>query len=384
MILSNATSFPTAVDFCRRLTEFATYEESGMQACAKFLAGELEKLGFSVRLDKLSNVFGEKAFERGSGTFLINTHFDTVGSSPRWSRNPLHASLEGERLYGLGTSDAKGGIAGTLCALGRMKNCRFRKLEVLFSNYEDNNATFDGQTWLGTPYFLEHNHLDADFGINVEGTVRGSQFMVSLGCGGRVGFTVTTLGKEAHSSDPRKGHNAIYDMVKVIEALRQVPPARMTVDDHEAYTELNVSVIQGGTAINIVPAECKITCERRVLPNENWDELKEKVDHALSALQDINFKVEYNKAQRSYMLDRTHAVVSLVTENIQKTLGYVPKFRVESGRTDSTYIDQLAGVKTVIFGPGDVETAHISDEFINVRRLEEFTRVLYQMLSEPI
>jgi acetylornithine deacetylase/succinyl-diaminopimelate desuccinylase-like protein len=72
-------------------------------------------------------------------------------------------------------------------------------------------------------------------------------------------------------------------------------------------------------------------------------------------------------------------VVTLAKESVAKVLGYSPKFRVESGRTDSTYLDQIAGIKTVILGPG--ETAHIADEYVNVRRLGEFSRVLYEMLS---
>lgn len=367
------------VDLARKLTEFPTHEEQGMRSCAEFLSKELENQGFSAKLDKLNNVFAEKNFEHGTGTFLINTHFDTVQSSPRWTRDPLHASLEGERLYGLGTSDAKGGIAGILHVLGKLEDCRFKKLELLFSNYEDNSTTMNGETWLGTPYFLTHNQLEAESGINVEGTVKEGKFMISLGCGGRVGFTVTTIGKEAHSSDPRLGRNAIYDMVKVIETLRLLPPARMTIDDHEAYTELNVSMIEGGLAINIVPGECKITCERRVLPNEDWDEVKKEVDRAISSLSNLNFKVEFLKPQRSYMLDRTHSVVKLTRESAKQALGYESKFRAESGRTDSIYFDQMAGIKTVIFGPG--ENAHIPDEYINVKRLEEFCQVLKCMLS---
>jgi len=381
--LSKDSRWGSSLDILRKLTEFPTYEVSGMRSCAEFLAGELEDLGFSSKLDKLNSVYAEKTFEDGEGTFLINTHFDTVSSSQRWVRDPLRASLEGGRLYGLGTADAKGGIAATLYAMARMKNCRFRKLEVLFSNYEDNSITIDGETWLGTPYFLVHNPLKADGGINVEGTVKGDKFMVSLGCGGRVGFTVTTLGREAHSSDPRLGRNAIYDMVKVIEALRRVPPARMTLDDHEAYTELNVSVINGGTAINIVPGECRIICERRVLPNESWDEVKKEVDQALSTVQGVHVKVEFNKPQRAYLLDRKHPTVTLAVDSTLKAVGYKPQFRVEAGRTDSTYIDQLAGIKTVILGPGETENEHAPDEFINVKRLEEFTEIMYHMLSKP-
>jgi len=349
-----------------------------MRGCAEFLSGELANLRFSVRLDELHNVFAIKTFEHSNGAFLINAHFDTVPSSSKWTRNPLQASLEGDRLYGLGTSDAKGGIAATLYALTKLEDCRFGKLEVLFSNYEDNSRKLDGETWLGTPYFLKHNRLEAKSGINVEGTVKDSKFMISLGCGGRVGFEVTTIGKQAHSSDPRLGRNAIYDMMKVIEALRRLPPARMTVDDHEAYTELNVSMIEGGIAINMIPPECKITCERRVLPNEDWNEVKKQVDSVLSTLKGIDFKVEFYKPQRSYLLDRTHPVVALTRDSVLNTLGYEPKFKVDSGRTDSIYFDQIAGIKTVIFGPG--EEAHIPDEFVNVKRLEEFSQVLCRML----
>jgi acetylornithine deacetylase/succinyl-diaminopimelate desuccinylase-like protein len=338
----------------------------------------MRRLGFKVEVDKLDNVFGEKVFEGGEGAFLVNSHFDTVPSTPRWTKDPLHASLEGERLYGLGTSDDKGSVASILHILARLKSCHFRKLEVLFSNYEDNNTLFEGKTWLGTPYFLSHHHLESQSGINVEGTVENDRLMISIGCGGRVGFTITTLGKEAHSSDPRRGRNAIYDMMKVIATLRELPSARMTLDGHEAYTELNVSKIQGGIAVNIVPAECEIICERRVLPNEDWDAVKKQVDDTLATAKDVKFKVSYMNPQRSYLIPRDHSAVALAKESIQRTLGYSPEFKVESGRTDSTYLNE-AGIKTVILGPGEV--AHIADEYVNVKRLEDFTKVLYHMLS---
>ncbi len=350
-----------------------------MRECSEFLSGELAKLGFSIRCDRLNNVYAEKTFERGEGAFLINSHFDTVPSSSRWTKDPLHASLEGDRLYGLGTSDDKGSTAAIVHTLGRLKDSRFKKVEVLLSNYEDNNTILDGETWLGTPYFLKHNRLESKSGINVEGTVENDRFMVSVGCGGRVGFTIRTIGKEAHSSDARQGRNAIYDMVKVIEALRRLPPARMMLDGHEAYTELNVSIIKGGIAINIVPGDCEITCERRVLPNEDWDEVKKVVDRAIGEVKGVDFQVKYMNPQRSYFVEKTHSAVTLASDSIQETLGYSPKFKVESGRTDSIYFHEMAGVKTVILGPG--ENAHIADEFINVRRLEEFDQILFRMLS---
>jgi acetylornithine deacetylase/succinyl-diaminopimelate desuccinylase-like protein len=366
------------VETLSRLVSFPTYEAAGMSSCAAFLSSELSRLGFRVEVDKLWNVFGEQEFAGREGSLLLNSHFDTVPSTPRWTKNPLQASLEGDRLYGLGASDDKASIAATLHALAVLRECRFSKLEVLFSNYEDNSTTLDGETWLGTPYFLAHHKLQSMFGVNIEGTVENDRFMVSIGCGGRVGFTITTLGKEAHSSDPRRGRNAIYDMVRVIEVLRQLPPARMQLDGYEAYTELNVSKIHGGIAVNVVPGECEITCERRVLPNESWDDVKKLVDETLADVKNVNWKISYMKPQRSYSIARDHRAVSLAKESIEQSLGYTPKLKVESGRTDSTYFDEV-GIKTVIFGPGEV--AHIADEYVNLIRVEEFSRALNHILS---
>jgi acetylornithine deacetylase/succinyl-diaminopimelate desuccinylase-like protein len=376
----------SSVDILQKLVEFPTYVPDGMRECAEFISNELSRTGFTVAVDKLNNVYGAREFALGNGTFLINSHFDTVAPSAKWTRDALRVTMEGDRLYGLGTADAKGGVAAILHVLEDLGQCRFRKLEVLFSNYEDSRAILDGEQWLGTPYFLAHNRLEAKTGINVEGTVQGDRFMVSLGCGGRVRFGVTTIGKEAHSAEPSwrtLGHNAIYDMMKVIEALRRMPPARMTIDDYETYTQLNVGLIEGGTAVNVVPGECKITCERRVLSNENWDEVKNEVESALRTLRDVEFKVDYYEPQRPYLLDRKDPAVALAVTSVEQTLGYTPKFRVESGRTDSTYLDQLAGIKTVIMGPGEgVAVEHKPDEYVSAKTIGEFSRIIRYMLTK--
>jgi len=376
--ISRSDSERELVQILSQLIEFPTYEEGGMRRCADFLAGELKAMGFRVEVDRVWNVFGEKEFPAGDGAFLVNSHFDTVTSTPRWTRDPLHAAVDGERLYGLGASDDKGSVASILHTLAGLKSSRFRKLEVLFSNYEDNRTILDGEAWLGMPYFLNHHRLESKSGVNAEGTVEGERFMVSLGCGGRVGFTVTTLGREAHSSDPRRGRNAIYDMMKIIQALRTLPPARMRLNGHEAYTELNVSQIQGGIAMNIVPGECEIVCERRVLPNEEWDAVRRQVEESLRDVNDVQFKVAYTKQQKPYLIPKTDPVIALATESVGRVLGYRPEYKVESGRTDSTYLNE-AGIKTAIIGPGEV--AHIPDEHVNIKRLTEFSNVLWEILG---
>jgi acetylornithine deacetylase/succinyl-diaminopimelate desuccinylase-like protein len=376
----------STLDVLQKLVEFPTYESNGMSGCADFLRNELEHVGFNASVDTLSNVYASREFARGEGAFLINTHFDTIPPSTKWSRNPLQVTVESDHLYGLGTSDSKGGIAAILCALRDLNESRFKKLEVLFTNYEDNVALLDGKRWSGARYFLTHNRLESRVGINAEGTIQGDRFMVSLGCGGRVAFDVTVMGKEAHTAEPSwrtLGRNAIYDMMKVIDSLRKMPGGKMAIDDYTVHTELNVSVIHGGTALNIVPGECKIECERRFLPNENWDEVKMMVEKVLGTLRDVEYKVHFYEPQRAYLLDRTNPVVALAVESVQRTLGYTPRLRIDAGRTDSNQLDELAGIKTFIMGPGEGPmTEHKPDEYASARRIDEFYRIMRSMLSK--
>jgi acetylornithine deacetylase/succinyl-diaminopimelate desuccinylase-like protein len=351
-----------------------------MKDCASFLSDYLERLGFSVKVDELFNVTAEKVFD-GEKSFLMNTHFDTVPPSSQWE-DALTPTLKGNKLFGLGTSDAKGGIASTLYALSRLENCRFAKLIVQFMNYEDNAIEYRGKRWLGMPYFLSNNPgFTADYGINIEPTVVDDKWTVSIGCTGRVSFTVKTLGKEAHSSTPHLGKNAIYDMVKVINAIRQIPPGRYKIDGFEGEMPVNVATIEGGRAINIVPGECKITCERRLFPNETPQKVTETVRSALEKIEGVDVECDFNpNVQLPYIVDKSEEVVSLVVDSVFRTLGYKPYLRIGLGRTDSVYLYHNARIKTAIIGPG--HKGHVPSEYINVDRLLEFTEVLGNILKQ--
>jgi acetylornithine deacetylase/succinyl-diaminopimelate desuccinylase-like protein len=375
-----------SVEILKRLIEFPTFQvsegevEEGMKQCASFLKEYLERIGFQVKVDDLSNVVAEKTFG-GEKIFLLNTHFDTVSPSNEW-KDALMPKLVSDRLHGLGASDAKGGIAATLLALSHLENCRFAKLIVQFVNYEDNAIIKNGKRLLGTPYWLANNpDFKADFGINVEPTVVNDKWTINLGCTGRVSFTVTAHGREAHSSTPHKGRNAIYDMVKVIEALQAIPPGRFSLDGFEGEMPINVATIAGGRAINIVPGECKITCERRVFPNEQPEEIMQTIRKAVENIQDVNAECEFNSnVQLSYMVDKNDENVQLIADSFSQTLGHRLPFRIGLGRTDSMYLYHNAGVKTVIAGPG--HTGHVAGENINVKCMQEFAIMLENFLKQ--
>jgi acetylornithine deacetylase/succinyl-diaminopimelate desuccinylase-like protein len=198
---------------------------------------------------------------------------------------------------------------------------------------------------------------------------------------GRLSFAIKTIGKEVHSGTPHLGRNAIYDMAKVINAIRKVSPGEFRTDGFEAVMPINIATIQGGRAINIVPGECEITCERRTFPGENHQKIAETVSSALCKVKDVKTECTFNpNVQLPYIIDKDEEVVKLVKKSILQNLEYRPDLRIELGRTDSVYLFHNAGIKTVIVGPGHM--GHSAGEYINTDRLIDFTEVLSTLLEK--
>jgi acetylornithine deacetylase len=176
------------------------------------------------------------------------------------------------------------------------------------------------------------------------------------------------------------GRNAIYDMTRVIGALRRVPAGKFKTEGFVGVMPINVALIQGGRAVNIVPGECKITCERRVLPNEVPEQIMKAIKKAVEGVKGVDARVEFNSnVQLPYIVEKGHEVVKLAVDSARRTVGYKPKLRIGLGRTDSMYLFHVAGVKTVIMGPG--HTGHVIGESISVDRLGEFVGILGNMVK---
>jgi acetylornithine deacetylase len=141
-------------------------------------------------------------------------------------------------------------------------------------------------------------------------------------------------------------------------------------------------MIEGGRAINIVPGECKIDCERRIFPGESPQKIAETIGSTLQDLEHIKTECDFNpKVQLPYIVDKNEEAVCLVMDSFHQSLGFRPDLRIELGRTDSVYLYHDGGIKTVIAGPGHM--GHAPNEYINTDRLLEFTEVLLAMLAEP-
>lgn len=378
-ILEDLIKFPTFQD-----PEKPDKVPDGMKECAEFLRNRLEKLSFDVKVDELCNVTGVREFD-GEGDFVINAHTDTIVPDPEWG-DALKPKIVGNKLFGQGASDDKASIAGVLSSLYNLKDCRFRRLFIQFVNYEDNVFVLNGRKWNGVEYLLAKNPgFKADYGLNLEPTVDGDRFTISVNCTGRVKYTVKTIGKEAHSSTPHLGRNAIYDMRRVLEVIENLPPGKYSLGDEEVEMPFTASTINGGRGLTIIPGECTVVGERRILPGEDPEEKKQVLKSALDQLREKGIQIELEfgpKVAPAYAIDVTEPVVELVNGAFLHTLDYRPKVKIKTGRTDSMYLYHMAGIKTAIFGPGQLGVYHKRDEYVIIERVRESTNVMKALLSK--
>jgi acetylornithine deacetylase len=192
-----------------------------------------------------------------------------------------------------------------------------------------------------------------------------------------------TKGRAAHSSVPENGANAIFRMTPVLAALeRYQSELAATATEHPLCGKptLSVGTIRGGISVNTVPDSCTIEIDRRLLPNDEpenvyrevIDYLARHVEHAdyIEHLPPIMRSRGLSEAGNAALADRLAAAVSEVQGTDRKS-------GVPFG-TNATAFGRL--FPTVVFGPGSIAQAHTADEWVSLEQVERASEILYRFL----
>jgi acetylornithine deacetylase len=202
---------------------------------------------------------------------------------------------------------------------------------------------------------------------------------------GATRLCIRTTGRACHSSDPSRGINAIYRMAKVLICLEEYADVlRETVKPHPLCggATLSVGIIKGGASVNIVPDDCVIEVDRRVIPGEDHAQVLEDLKDYLTNRLDFDVVFEppwlngpaLNNDNNAWLADPLLEVIAQVAGPHQ-SIG-VP-FGTHASRTHA------AGVPSVVFGPGSIDQAHTKDEFIEIDQLERAAEVYFQFCAKP-
>jgi acetylornithine deacetylase len=287
-------------------------------------------------------------------------HTDTVPYQADW-REAVHPVVRDGRLYGRGSCDVKGFLACVLAALNRTEVSSLdRPLALILTADEEIGC-------VGAKRLAAENAVSTRYMIIGEPT---SLRPIRAGKGYALG-TITVRGREAHSALPSEGHSAIYDAARVISSLEQLA-ADLEQDSNSdfdpPFTTLNIGLIQGGTAKNIVPGECRLTVEWRPIPGQDSDRAAGRIRERLGGLGlDVEFEVL--RSDPAFAPSETQDLARMLASMSGNAPGTI------AFGSEAAHLQGLTQ-ETVVFGPGDMATAHRSGEFVPVAELDQCVRHL--------
>ncbi|MEX2481115.1 MAG: acetylornithine deacetylase [Gammaproteobacteria bacterium] len=309
----------------------------------------------------------------GEGGLVLSGHTDTVPfDEGRWTSDPFRLDERDGRWYGLGSADMKCFFPIVMAALDGVDRARLRRpLTVI--------ATADEESSMAGARCL------ADCGSQL-----GSYALIGEPTAlipvrkhkGIVIARIEIIGRSGHSSEPALGANALDCMVDVIGDLvawRERAAGHYADDDFKVpMPTLNLGRIQGGDSPNRICADCELLFDIRVTPpmviDDAVDELRERVE-ARCAAAGVRGALTLPMAPLP-ALD-TPADSALVSA--LETLSGSPA-RTVAFATEAPFFNAL-GCQSVIFGPGDIATAHQPDEYVEIDKVARMIEILRPLIE---
>jgi acetylornithine deacetylase len=347
-----------------------------LQECVRFFGLESRLLDVP---GTGNNLLITKEFSKGAPWIMFASHMDTV-SSEGMDFDPFAAKEINGRIPGRGSCDDKGSLAAAVWALK----------EIAVTGKSPNNIAILGtideeQQRTGATAFADIHLQTLGFiprGVIVAEPTKLKPIVTHAGI---AHFTVTVKGRAAHASDPSKGRSAIKDMMKVIEALEEGYIAGLNATDPLCgKAQCSINMIQGGRQVNAVPDLCCIRVDRRLMPNENAENVLPEVEKVLDGLRRLDPQLQVSSRMDFKDNPLTQDTNSGFIQGVLKVLKNSAMDAKPLGASYATDAGTLnkAGLPCVVLGPGEDAMAHTSNESIGVAELEEGVRVFMAMMMQ--
>ncbi|MFH1462696.1 MAG: M20/M25/M40 family metallo-hydrolase [bacterium] len=322
----------------------------------------------------------------GKPRLLIYTHIDTVGFAG-W--NGLTPRQEEGKIFGRGAADMKGAIAGLLFGLGKIQNMALLAWDltvVVTTDEEIPEVQIPQLEYLGQFIEPEGAHiwsLDSEAGrIEVAGL-------------GTLQMDVEIMGRSVHSALSHLGENAVEKACLLVNSLLQlkekVGQRRSKIPVHPDTAiksgrmegRLNINVIQGGWKTNVVPDTCRISLDRRLIPEEDLEKAEQELIETLSLAKGVSWRI------RNVLRTPPYAVADLEDPVINRLARILGEETGQTGKFGGMGSFDLPGVaakwRATVFGLGvfrPESNIHGKDEFVFLQDIEDLSEVAARFLLD--
>jgi len=378
----------TATELLARLVEFPTISRDSNLELIDWAEERLSALGARCRRTwsddrRKANLWAAIGPEARGGV-VLSGHTDVVPVEGQdWMTDPFEVAERDGRLYGRGTADMKGFAACILSVLGRSDLKKLRQPVHVALSFDEEVGCLGVDRMLNDAMSAGASPTYAIIGEPTEMRIIRAHKSINV-------FKTRITGKAAHSSQPHRGAGAIFAAGRIIDYLYRLGEERRAAADTNGFeppwTTVQVGQIQGGTAVNILPAECHFLWEYRALPNENADEILARVSsfvqkEVLPALQEF----APDAGISTETLARVPPLVADQSSRAQDFVASLPGVR-RGGSGEVAFATeagsfQRAGIASVVCGPGSIDQAHQPNEFIELAELKRCEQMLAGVLN---
>jgi len=363
---------------------FAYYKKEGLEPV---VAGapkvEIKRLGLTYPRPNI--IAGYKGMTH-TPVFCLDAHMDVVGigDPSSWMYPPFGGEVHDGKIFGRGAADTKCHLAAQLIAIRAIKACgiELKGDLILTATVDDEIGQWPGMGYLIEKGFREHGFIQP--GFHIAGEPTGLQ---KVGCmaRGRLWYEVVLKGKGAHGGNPREGINAIE---KAIALANTIKALEVSSDPLLGSDTVNLGILQGGDAINVVPSRCKITFDIR--PVTDIRRIKALVEKTIQDLKkaDPEFEVESIRLlndRQTGGIGPDHEFVKAVQATTKEITGKIVTPIGNMGGYSSlgnAYWTYSKGVAGLMYGGGDFSRAHKVNEYIMIDELVETTKVFAGLIIE--
>jgi succinyl-diaminopimelate desuccinylase len=340
-----------------RLITYDTSTPDGIQSAAGFVKGWLEARDIEVWTEVNTNGLPVLAATVGPAqgpTIVLHGHLDVVPAADAAQFEPR---LEGDKLYGRGAYDMKGGLAAIMCAtrdLAAQNAVRVHFVCVCDEESDDEHGR-------GSDLLVERGYL-GDFAITGEPT----DLHIGVQAKGVLAIRIDVHGRSAHGSTPWLGDNAVLKAMDVFRAIESLPFARESSELFDRPS-INLGRVSGGDVPNKVPDRCTIDLDIRYLPGQDPDAILANI----AAMPDIEATAFFRR--EPVIVERTNPYVMLLAEAVAGS----PAETISVGRDGASDITSWLrhGVPGVEFGPIGAGH-HGPEEWVSVHSLELYRAAL--------
>jgi len=366
------------------LVAFPTVSDRPLIALAAWLAERAQDAGMRVERFETSpgkcNVLARIGPQDTDGLLLCG-HMDVVPVAGQdWSSDPFHLDRRGDRLYGRGACDMKAFLAATTCALAELPLQHLDRELVLAWTHDEEVGCHGSRALL--------RQLDQVGGGLPSLALIGepTNFEMCRAHPGHTTLKITCTGRAAHSSRPGLGTSAVRIAADILDALDRLQE-ELAAEDQDVdpqildalptpYPVLNCGQIHGGTAVNIVPDRCELLVGLRQLPGQSGHRIFNRVQALVDSVA-LRWARQGGGASAE-ILQEAPALLTPAGTELERLLrphASSDKAGAAAFATDGGNL-ALAGVHSIVFGPGSIDVAHRADEYVPVDQLWTCQRVV--------